>query len=83
MTDEDDVIERLTARTAGLEPPVGFSDRVMARVERAEREPWASRGVALALFAAAAALAIWVSSAAQRQLDGEALSSFDLVELEQ
>ncbi len=83
MSDEHDLIERLRARTAGIAPPTDFSDRVMARVERSEREPWAARGIAMGLFAAAAALAIWVSSTAQQQLDSEALSSFDLVELEQ
>lgn len=84
--DEQDVtLESLAARTAGLRAPAGFTDRVMAAVERerAERDPWAARGVVLGLLAVAAAVSIWVSSAAQNELDGEALSSFDVVELEQ
>lgn len=81
--EHDRKLERLAERTAALTPPPGYADRVMVRVERETREPWAARGLALGVFAAAAAAAIWVSSAAQSELDGEALSSFDVVELEQ
>lgn len=83
--EHDAALARLAERTAALGPPGGFTDRVMARIEREEKErdPWAARGVVLGLLAAAAAISIWVSSAAQRELDGEALSSFDVVELEQ
>ncbi|MBK7586694.1 MAG: hypothetical protein IPI67_41720 [Myxococcales bacterium] len=88
MTDFEDhaaKLARLAAATEALAPPSGLADRVMLRVEREklEREPWGARGIVLGLFAAAAALSIWVSSSAQSELDRDALSSFDVVELEQ
>jgi hypothetical protein len=84
--DADDArLERLARATADLEPPASFADGVMASVSRepARREPWVARGIALSLFAAAAAVSIYVSSSAQASLDSTALSNFDLVELEQ
>lgn len=88
MTKRDEFdarLERLAARTAALAAQPGLTERVMDAVERdvAERSSWAARGVVLGVLAAAAAAAIWISSAAQSELDGRALSAFDTVELEQ
>lgn len=82
-TDELD-LERLRERTAGIAPPPGFSDRVLALVENLPRpgRPGKERMLALGLFAAAAAAAMFLSSGAQSSLDARAISSFDVVELE-
>ncbi len=82
---EDARLQRLAQATADLRPPASFADDVMAAVSRepARREPWVARGIALSLFAAAAAVSIYMSSSAQANLDTTALSNFDLVELEQ
>ncbi|MCA9600180.1 MAG: hypothetical protein KC776_43050 [Myxococcales bacterium] len=84
MTDEAR-LNRLAQATEGLSPPADFADRVMLAVEQlpVRREPWVARGIALSLFAAAAAVSIYVSSSAQTTLDTTALSNFDVVELEQ
>lgn len=88
MTERDEfdlALERLAARTAELREPAGFADRIMAVVDRepVERPIWVARGVVLAVLSAAAAATIWISSSAQHELDAAALSSFDVVELEQ
>ncbi|MFO0570652.1 MAG: hypothetical protein U0263_33760 [Polyangiaceae bacterium] len=88
MTKPDETLEQLTrlaARTEELAPRPGFADGVMASVELdvTRREPGRVRWVALGVFAAAAAFAIWSARAAQGDLDGAAVASFDVVELEQ
>lgn len=88
MTERDDLdlsLERLTARTAELRAPAGFADRIMAAVDRepVERPIWVARGVVLGVLAAAAAATVWISTSAQHELDAAALSSIDVVELEQ
>jgi hypothetical protein len=87
MTKRDSIDERLAelgAATADLVAPSGLTDRVMSAVERepAQGGFWAARGVALAVFAAAAAIAVFSASGAQSSFDQQALSSFDTVELE-
>jgi hypothetical protein len=87
MTKRDSIDERLAelgAATESIAAPVGLADHVMGAID-AEPERngfWAARGVALAIFAAAAAIAVFSASGAQSSLDQQALSSFDTVELE-
>jgi len=87
MTKRDSIDERLAelgAATAEVMAPSALTDRVMSAIEREPTQNgfWTARGVALAIFAAAAAIAVFVSSGAQSSFDQQALSSFDTVELE-
>jgi hypothetical protein len=81
---DDARLERLRERTESLVPSAGFSDRVLGLVESLPRpnRPGKERMLALGLFAAAAAVAMFLSSGAQSSLDERAISSFDSVELE-
>ncbi len=86
MSSNEDLkqLEALARATQSLAPSPGFEARVMARVRsQVERESWKSRGVLLGCFAAAAAVAIWVAQVEQRQVDTDALTLFDSMELTQ
>jgi hypothetical protein len=74
----------LRDRTQNLAPSAGFGDRVLLMVENLPRpsRPGRERLFALGLFAAAAALAMFLSSGAESSLDERTISSFDVVELE-
>lgn len=79
-------LERLAERTAGIAPPPGFADRMALAVQRAAPARsglWEVGRVALVAFAVAAAAAVAWSNAAQKQLDRNALTAFDAVEVEQ
>lgn len=77
-------LDSLRERTQKLAPSAGFADRVLAMVEKVPRpsRPGRERVFALGLFAAAAALAMFLSSGAESSLDERTISSFDVVELE-
>ena len=81
----DEKFLELRRATEELRPPHEFSDRVMRRIDREPRPRSArfARAAPLALFALAAASAIFVSTRAQSTLDDSALSAFESVELEQ
>ncbi len=83
-TDDERQLARLADATAGLGPSADFVARVMTAVEAEPRRLRLGREriVALSLFAAAAAAAIFVALGAQTSLDERALSAFDVVELE-
>ncbi|MCA9628981.1 MAG: hypothetical protein KC766_14980 [Myxococcales bacterium] len=86
MNGDEDLqqLEALTRATQSLAPSPGFEARVMTRIRaRVERESWRSRGILLGCFAAAAAAAIWVAQLEQRQVDTDALTLFDSMELTQ
>jgi len=86
MTKRDSIDERLAelgAATDAIRAPGGLADHVMGAID-AEPERngfWAARGLALAVFAAAAAIAVFSASGAQSSFDQQALSSFDTVEI--
>jgi hypothetical protein len=81
---DDQRIQGWRERTESLAPASGFGDRVMVLVESLPRpsRPGRERILALGLFAAAAGLAMLLSSGAQSSLDERAISAFDVVELE-
>jgi hypothetical protein len=79
-------LERLAEQTAHIAPPPGFADRIALAVggaEPARNGLWEVGRVALVAFAIAAALAVVWSNVAQKQVDQNALSAFDAIEVEQ